>query len=93
MELKKELIGSRVFIAEMRNDYVVNEKNKDLFMHFGHFDLFENESTNKKGATQPVVIHAPGTKRSNKGKKVSVPILKRPGQSGNTEKDSNNLQQ
>lgn len=93
MELKKELIGSRVFISEMRNDYIVNEKNKELFKHFGHFNLFESESTNKKRPTEPVVINAPGTKRSGKGKKVSVPVLKRPGQSTDPEKDSGNLQQ
>lgn len=91
MDYKKEVIGSRVFVRQMRTYIVVNEANKDVFIRFGYYNLFENEYTDKQKPIKHALPDGKGTKRSKSGGKLSFPVHERPEPTNDTETDTTDV--
>lgn len=93
MDYKKEVVGSRVFVKQMRTYLVVNEANKDVFIRFGYYNLFEYEYAHTEKPIKHAVPNSKGAKRSKSGGKLSFPVHKRPERTGDTNADSTDVQQ
>lgn len=93
MDYKKEVFGSRVFVKQMRTYLVANEANKDVFIRFGYYNLFDYEYAHTEKPIKHAVPDSKGTKRSKSGGKLSVPVHERSERTGDTNADSANVQQ
>lgn len=68
MDLKKELIGGKVWVPALRRELPVTEEHKEVFLQFGHFDLFEHEPIDSEKPVKSIGPNSPRVKRSRAGK-------------------------
>lgn len=89
MKLKKEFIGARVKVSQLKTFVTVSAESADLLLQHGHTELFEKDEYDypKKLAESPSV-DGRGTKRRKPTKVISVQNNERPNVSSDTGTDS-----
>lgn len=91
MEYKDNVKGGKAYVSQMRRYFIINEENKEVFLHFGHFDLFKNESTDKTRPAKLVGADAAGTLQPGPVEQLPVQVHKRPRKATDTGKNSSDL--
>lgn len=74
MEFKKGNIGSKVYVKEMKRFFTVNDENKEIFVRFGYFNLFEYESTVDTRGNEHNDSDPKRTKRAKSARIVPVQV-------------------
>lgn len=92
MKLKKEFIGARVKVSQLKTFVTVGAESADLLLQHGHTELFEKDEHDypKKLAESPSV-DGRGTKRRKPTKVISVQDNERPDSSADIGTDTTGL--
>lgn len=92
MKLKKEFIGARVKVSQLKTFVTVSTESADLLLQHGHTELFEkDEHDYPKKLAESTGSNGGGTKRSRPTKVVSVQDNERPNVSADTGSDTASL--
>lgn len=93
MNYKKEVKGARVYVKPMRTYLVANDENKDIFIRFGYYNLFDYEHADTEKPIKHALPDSKGTKQSKSRGKLSFPVHKRSEQPTDTDSDTTSVQQ
>tara|TARA_R110000868_G_scaffold119513_5_gene317261 strand:- start:3961 stop:4245 length:285 start_codon:yes stop_codon:yes gene_type:complete len=92
MKLKKEFIGARVKVSQLKTFVTVSAESADLLLQHGHTELFEkDEHDYPKKLAQSPGVDGGRTKRSKRTKVISVQDNERPDSSADIGTDSDSL--